>query len=72
MRKLIAYLKGGTPVILRDWTGETYKTIAYTNVFDERVAAVYWFEGVGHVILSDNGKIHPESRSSYITKWEKG
>ena len=72
MRKIVAFFKGGTPVVLEDWRGEIYKSIAYTTPFGDRRAAVYWFTGVGSAILLDGGEVSRESKSVYITRWAEG
>lgn len=72
MRKLIAYLTGGEPIVLLDHEGEFYYTIAYKHPFVEggRYAHVYWFTKVGHVTLNEDGTT--SGNSGYIKKWVKG
>lgn len=69
--KIAALLLGGEPVVLQDWQGETYYTIAYVNAeFGTKWARVYPFTAVGFVVLNDDGTTSSRS-SSYIERWSK-
>jgi len=72
MRKLIAFLTGGEPVVLLDHQGEFYYSISYKHPFFEgsRYAYVYWYTKIGHVVLDADGTT--SGNSSYIKKWVKG
>jgi len=72
MRKLIAYLTGGEPIVLLDHKDEFHYTIAYRHPFVEGklYAHVYWSTKVGHVILNEDGTTY--GNSNYIKKWVRG
>jgi hypothetical protein len=71
-RKLYAKLTGGKPVLLQDWEGEIYKSIAYPNPFKsgEMYAHVYWSYKVGHVCLKPDGTTY--GNTCYMCEWRFG
>lgn len=70
IREIWAYLTGGTLVVLEDFQGDCYETIAYKNAFGKMTARVFWFTCVGRVVLRDDGTCY--GQSSYIERWTKG
>lgn len=75
MRKLIAFLTGGTCVILQDRWYYTYYTIGYKKVdpFTKEVifrAHVHWTLRIGDVILNEDGSTAGES--AYVKRWMIG
>jgi len=67
--RLISYLTGRKIVLLEDFEGQVYKTLELKGrSFGKKRAHVYWFTGVGSVILNDDGTT--SGSSSYIERWE--
>ncbi len=67
--RLFAWVRGGRPVCLEDFTGETYFTIAELDAFGKLRAPVYWFFGVGDCVLLADGRVCGRSASSYVKRW---
>lgn len=70
--RLIAWLTNGEVVYLKDYVKKVHKSIAYKTPFGDIYCYVYPITHVGHVILLPNGKVDPNSQSSYIKAWVKG
>jgi hypothetical protein len=66
---LFALLRRGRVVILTDYEGDEYRTIARARPNGSVYAPVFWFCKVGSVMLKENGKVDPMSYSSYIKTW---
>lgn len=58
---------GGTLVILEDFQGETYKTVANKTPSGRLSAPVHFMTRVGHVYLEEDGTVN----NSYIRTWTK-
>ena len=70
LRKFLEWWRGGKPCYLRGYDGRVYETIARSDPFGYKVAYIYHTYKIGHVLLSPCGKIHPDSKSSYIKSWK--
>lgn len=68
MIKLLNYLGLVKGCYLEDMWGEQYTTAYRITPSGKRAAPVYFFTGVGHVILNDDGSC--SGQSTYISKWK--
>ena len=57
----------GIHVVLQDFEGRTYNTVAIKDAFENIVAPVYFWTGVGSVLLHEDGTCTGES--CYIKRW---
>lgn len=69
-RRIYAWWKNGKLVVLRDFEGKMYRTIAFPYPFDdaEMHAHVYWWTETGSVLLLEGGKVG--GQSTYIKEWK--
>lgn len=69
MVRLAGKVLAKVPVELVDHEGKRVYTLATKQADGQMVAPVYWFTSVGECLLQSNGRVDPDSESSYIYFW---
>ena len=61
-------LRGYTPVVLKDFDGQTYKSYAKVDEWGEFTAPVYYWANIGRFILLPDGTV---KQFSYMKEWKE-